>query len=467
MSKRKGRVPNRLATRKQSHLRVVPDGGSSAVTAQPLNDDLGPAGAVTASLLAEIAKVRTPLAAELVLCAAFKTFELGLPPDIDDDERAQALRLLLSQVTAHAETLATAESLALLRVCSALGPTQSRQAALEAADRLSALGVPDRPWARHVGSPTLLRAWHFRDMFGAQSSIGVLFDYQGREHALAVLIDHLLGGGIKDCWPTEGRSAKVMRNAAADAMAASPNALFEDVDAATAATLLATALANPPCPEQDDQIRDVAANLYLTRARAELLARLGGLPPFGEAAEPAPAADTADVLRIKVTIQGTKPPVWRRLEVPATITLARLHKVLQTAFGWTNSHLHGFEFDQGLRRPTAIKDAMLRRTRLGSVAGAVGDTLVYRYDYGDDWAHLIKVEDRFAAKEGSTYPTCTGGRRAGPPEDCGGVPGYAMLLDALADPGHPDRDELAEWLPSGFDPAEFNRDRVNAALGPT
>ena len=108
---------------------------------------------------------------------------------------------------------------------------------------------------------------------------------------------------------------------------------------------------------------------------------------------------------------------------------------------------------------------MLRRTKLGSVAGAVGDTLVYRYDYGDDWVHLIKVEDRFAAKQGATYPTCTGGRRAAPPEDCGGVPGYAMLLDALADPGHPDHVELADWVPAGFDPAYFDRDWVNAALG--
>jgi hypothetical protein len=122
----------------------------------------------------------------------------------------------------------------------------------------------------------MLRAWRYGDVFGAQSSVGVLFDYRGREHALMVLVDHLLGGGIKDCWVVEGRSAKAMRNAVAAAMASEPTAFFEDIDAVAVAALLGSALTSPPCPEQADQIEDVANHLYLVRARVEHVAKLAG-----------------------------------------------------------------------------------------------------------------------------------------------------------------------------------------------
>jgi hypothetical protein len=125
----------------------------------------------------------------------------------------------------------------------------------------------------------MLRAWHYGDVFGAQSSVGVLFDYRGREHALMVLVDHLLGGGVKDCWVSEGRPAKDMRNSVAAALAGEPTTFFEDIDAAAAAALLGSALANPPCPEQADQIEDVTNHLYLVRARVEHLARLAGIAP--------------------------------------------------------------------------------------------------------------------------------------------------------------------------------------------
>ena len=108
----------------------------------------------------------------------------------------------------------------------------------------------------------------------AQSSVGVLFDYRGREHAVMVLIDHLLGGGVKDCWVSEGRTAKDMRNSVAAAMAGDPDTFFEDIDAAAVAALLGSALACPPCPEQADQIEDVNNHLHLVQARVEHLARI-------------------------------------------------------------------------------------------------------------------------------------------------------------------------------------------------
>lgn len=283
---RKG-PPQRGATRKPSGLRVVSSDEPSGPVSDPVADEFatgaGPPAdliaTLTGSLLAGIAEARTPLDAELVLCGVFGTLETGLPEDVDEDEKVEALTLLLGQVIGYAQTLATVQALALLRVCSVLGPAVSRGAATEAAGRLVAGGVPDRPWASSIGSPTMLRAWRYGDMLGAQSSVGVLFDYQGREHAMMILVDHLLGGGIKDCWVAEGRAAKGIRNRVALEMAGNPGTFFEDIDAGTVAGRLGAALSNPPCPEQADQIEDVAANLYLARSRVEHLARLAGLPP--------------------------------------------------------------------------------------------------------------------------------------------------------------------------------------------
>jgi hypothetical protein len=184
----------------------------------------------------------------------------------------------------------------------------------------------------------------------------------------------------------------------------------------------------------------------------------------GDSARPAPAGD---VLRIKVGIAGAKPPIWRRLEVPAATKLDRLHHILQTAFGWTDSHLHAFETGRrSWGAPSsgpALEGTVLRRRGLGDLAGAPGDVLTYVYDFGDDWVHTIEVEDRFPAVPGETYPRCTAGRRAGPREDSGGVPGYEHLLSVLADPGHPEHAEMSEWA-GPLDPAAFDRETLNRHL---
>jgi hypothetical protein len=88
-----------------------------------------------------------------------------------------------------------------------------------------------------------------------------------------VLIDHNVGGGIKDAWVANGREARGLRNRVADGLADEPDAYFEDIDPATAAEALNDALAWPPCPEQDDQIEDVATYLFLVRSRTDHLAR--------------------------------------------------------------------------------------------------------------------------------------------------------------------------------------------------
>lgn len=180
------------------------------------------------------------------------------------------------------------------------------------------------------------------------------------------------------------------------------------------------------------------------------------------------AASNAAIYQVKVTLRGSRPPIWRRLEVPADITLYELHRVLQVAFEWDDMHLHLFETPVG-RFGRADPELGLRadkRVTLAEVAPEVKSKIMYEYDFGDSWEHEIVVEKILDREPTVDYPRCTGGRRAAPPEDCGGVWGYANLVEALADPSHPDHEDLVDWLgldsgdefdPERFDAAEINR----------
>jgi hypothetical protein len=166
------------------------------------------------------------------------------------------------------------------------------------------------------------------------------------------------------------------------------------------------------------------------------------------------------VYQLKATITGIRPPVWRRLLVEADTTLLGVHEVLQAAFGWWDCHLHEFEVD-GVRYGTddgegwgpPPKDE--RRGRLGRVAKA-GSVVHYVYDFGDNWQHKIVVEKVLAAETGVSYPVCVGGRRACPPEDCGGVWGYQDFLAAIGDANHEDHESMLDWVGGQFDPEAFD-----------
>ena len=173
------------------------------------------------------------------------------------------------------------------------------------------------------------------------------------------------------------------------------------------------------------------------------------------------------IFQLKITLQNIKPLVWRRVLVDAGSYLSDVHEVIQAAFGWWNSHLHDFEVDAkryGVSDPNddwstpAIDEGFIR---LDSIA-TVGSTIDYMYDFGDGWNHKVIVEKLLPATSGASVPACVGGRRACPPEDCGGPWGYQELLDILADPTHPEHRERTEWLdrpfdPDAFDPADFTR----------
>ncbi|MFI6449808.1 plasmid pRiA4b ORF-3 family protein [Kitasatospora sp. NPDC050543] len=173
---------------------------------------------------------------------------------------------------------------------------------------------------------------------------------------------------------------------------------------------------------------------------------------------------------IKVTLRGSQPPIWRRLEVPSGTTLQQLHHLIQAAFGWEDYHMWAFE---ALRdrygvadRELGIRSAAARR--LDQVAPSVGDRFGYTYDFGDDWEHDILVEAVTDAEPGIAYPRCLTGRRACPPEDCGGMWGYEYLIEILADPAHEEHDERLEWLgldtADQFDPAAFDLAEINSTL---
>ena len=174
--------------------------------------------------------------------------------------------------------------------------------------------------------------------------------------------------------------------------------------------------------------------------------------------------------QIKVTLQDTDPPVWRRLLVPASIPLDRLDRVVQAAMGWTNSHLHMFTHQTG---HYGIPDFDLalhdeRKASLRDLASREGDTFGYEYDLGDSWEHEIRLEKLVPADPSSRYPTCVAGERACPPEDSGGTPGYHDLIDTLADPNHPEHEDMLQWLGidkgSDFDPTRFDPDDANRRL---
>ena len=183
-------------------------------------------------------------------------------------------------------------------------------------------------------------------------------------------------------------------------------------------------------------------------------------------------AERPEVYQLKVTIRHVRPPVWRRLEVPGDATLSDLHRILQAAFGWTDSHLHQFvvggrfygEPDPANDWGAPVTDE--RRVRLGALAASGVKKLVYEYDFGDGWEHDVVVEKATPPEAGVAYPRCLAGRRAGPLEDSGGPWGYANLLGILGDPEHPEHAEFREWAGEELDPEAFDLDMINAALRP-
>ena len=180
-----------------------------------------------------------------------------------------------------------------------------------------------------------------------------------------------------------------------------------------------------------------------------------------------PSPSFGSVLELRVVLRDIEPAIWRRVRVPADVPLGVVHEALQVAFGWKASHLHDFQIGDIRFGMADVEHELFvvdeHAAPLGAVARA-GSTFVYRYDFGDDWDHEVTVE-RITEGGDDEAIRCTGGARACPPEDCGGPPGYANLVSALANPKHPEHVELKRWAPRGFDPDKFDIVAVNKKLG--
>lgn len=183
--------------------------------------------------------------------------------------------------------------------------------------------------------------------------------------------------------------------------------------------------------------------------------------------------------RVRLDLHGAKPPVWRRLELPGDLTLPRLHDVIQTAMGWQDSHLHRFRTGRDHRSPHFVtridfdegdEGTLEDDIRLDQLVTEKGDELWYEYDFGDGWDHVLVVERVLA--DPPAVPTCTAGRMACPPEDCGGAGGYEELAnwvrsgydDALLPYNFADSAQGREWLPLEWHPDDFSVEEINEAL---
>jgi hypothetical protein len=174
--------------------------------------------------------------------------------------------------------------------------------------------------------------------------------------------------------------------------------------------------------------------------------------------------------QLQIRLRHVKPAVWRRVIVPETITLAKLHTVIQVAMGWTDSHLHQYLIDgqiYGMPDPDWETDPPARderRVRLKALIEAGVRKLAYEYDFGDGWEHDVTIEDLVTAPSSGPRVRCTAGANACPPEDVGGYGGYASFLAAIADPEHPEHDDTLSWVGYPFDPTAFDLNAVNQRL---
>jgi hypothetical protein len=171
------------------------------------------------------------------------------------------------------------------------------------------------------------------------------------------------------------------------------------------------------------------------------------------------------VYQFKITLLDSQPPIWRRIQVK-DCTLDKLHEHIQTAMGWTNSHLHHFRIGEQLYGDPLLmaenfedmgyEDSTL--TKLSALVPAKGKRFrfEYAYDFGDSWQHEVRFEGCVEAERGKRYPLCLEGARACPPEDVGGVWGYADFVKAVQNPDHEEHERMLEWVGGEFDPEAFD-----------
>ena len=437
------------------------------------------------ALLADAATIEEPddaFAAELL---ASTMHMLGESDDEFD-------KVLLDDIIPSLEAGATVGAQAVLLALGTMTAEGVGPAASTAADRQLAAGVPRPGWVTELGqTPRLDACWQLTAADDMAIVIGKFL--RGELSQTFVLINDLVNEGaaedlaLMDSQDVDEGIEKMRAAARADGI----DLIVESLDPAEYRRRVETALdiradqeLGYPAFEQislDDEPEDEPDGPPFEVLETLLRTRISTLPVSERAAvetrgrrsgaeigvlPSAPDQGPVPGYQLKVTLKGSKPPIWRRLQVPSDLSLAELHHVIQIGFGWDDSHLHAFETRHGRFGQPGFLDGVgdERRVALSQVAAPKGK-ISYTYDFGDDWEHDVLVE-----KTTDPVPAaaCIGGRRAAPPQDCGGIWGYVFLLDVLADPDHPDHDDQLEWLglddPKDLDPDAFDPEGITQRL---
>ncbi len=184
------------------------------------------------------------------------------------------------------------------------------------------------------------------------------------------------------------------------------------------------------------------------------------------------------IYNLRIELLEISPLIWREVRVPANFRLDQLHTLIQIVMGWEDCHLHEFEVpgddpmgDPPRFAPKHTLDDLFSdgvedeaKASLEELFSKVDDRLIYTYDFGDDWRHEIRLLDIQTAKSPDNPPRCLGGERAGPPEDCGGLPGYEHFVKVLSDPGNEEYEEMKDWIGREFDPEAFDLGAMEKGL---
>jgi len=217
--------------------------------------------------------------------------------------------------------------------------------------------------------------------------------------------------------------------------------------------------------------RPLTGTIELSSAGRWWLSQTQLMPPTRFRFQALPRRSTT-VHELHVKLEGADPEVWRDVVVPSNFSLGELHCVLQIVMGWEDCHLHQFQIADACYttiddeiddwHPSALDEDL---AKLGDVA-RVRARFSYEYDFGDSWEHVVQTRSISPIGEGlsSEIPRCTAGAGACPPEDVGGIWGYAMAIESASNPGHEAHERYADWLPDAFDPERFELATVNAAL---
>lgn len=188
---------------------------------------------------------------------------------------------------------------------------------------------------------------------------------------------------------------------------------------------------------------------------------------------PRSAYNKNQVMQFLIELDGISPLIWRIIQVPSDYNFWDLHVAVQDAMGWTDSHLHHFEIKgKGKRKPERIGIPDFERWSelpevfpgweiwISAYFNDLGIQATYEYDYGDGWIHHIRIEGYIYRNPKIKYPVCTGGERACPPENCGGVTGYGNVITVLSDPEHEEYEEMKVWAGEDWNPEKFNPGEV-------